>query len=121
MASRVGGRLKLPTVTVKRCVDVRLGVAPSDAITLMMLAEEAWEAVGVHVKSPPAVMAAPSGAPGPRLKATVCAGMSGSRNVTPKTRTLPTLAVRSAIGSNSGGRLTSVTITVTPREAVRAG
>src|SRR3990172_6128453 len=91
--------------------------------------------VGVQVNAPPAVIAAPAGAPESSEKVSVCAGMSASVAVAVKLRSEPSLTVLLPIAARtgavlvwsliviviasvsfSGGVPLSVTVTVTGKE-----
>src|SRR3990170_5763947 len=96
--------------------------------------------VGVQVNAPPAVIAAPAGAPESSEKVSVCAGMSASVAVAVKLRSEPSLTVLLPIAARtgavlawsliviviasvsfSGGVPLSVTVTVTGKEPAADG
>ena len=80
MAASTGGTLVCDTVTVKLCAALIGGTPLSVTRTVIVSVLGAYTCVGVHAITPePGLIAAPVGAPGSRLKASVCsAGMSGS-------------------------------------------
>src|SRR5207247_743414 len=66
-------------------------------------------------------MLAPAGAPGSSEYVNVLAGISGSVAVTVSVIAVPSLTDRSPIGANTGGRFTSLTVTVKVFASLRLG
>src|SRR5207249_2807851 len=102
-------------VTITRNVVLLLrGGEPSSVThTVTVFVLSACAAVGCQVKRPlDASMAAPTGAPVPRLMVRMFGGMSGSYVMFVTIKREPGRMVRSGTGMSSGGLFTSLTTTV---------
>src|SRR4030067_505119 len=109
MAASTGATLTSLTVTVM--VSQTGSATPSLTQTSKVYSPGPCNSVGVQVKSPPAVMAAPLGAP-TRLKVRVWAGMSWSEAVAVKDNSNSSLTVLLPMAASTGATLTSLTVTV---------
>src|ERR1051325_1183440 len=91
----------------KLFVSLKAGVPLSVTRTVTALVVPGWATVGFQTKSPSAgPMVAPGGAPGSRLKVSVCGGKSGSVAEVASLKVAPAWRVWSLIGARTGGLLT---------------
>src|SRR5439155_6797708 len=101
------------TITRNVVLLLRGGEPSSVTHTVTVFVLSACAAVGCQVKTPlDASMAAPTGAPIPRLKVRMFGGMSGSYALFVMIKREPGRMVRSGTGMSSGGLFTSLTTTV---------
>src|SRR5262249_50161917 len=116
------GRFTSLTVTWIDLASLRLGEPLSDTRTVMLYTPGPWASVGVQVKTPVLVlMAAPAGAPGSRLKVSVCptsGSVAVAVNVYSACSGMVTLA---GTPDNTGGWLTAVTFRVIDFSSNRLG
>ncbi len=77
-----------------------------------------WASVGVQVKTPAEVIAAPAGAPGLSEYVSVFAGRSASVALAVNVSSLPSAIVLLPIGASTGSVRTSITDTVMDSESV---
>jgi hypothetical protein len=88
----------------------------------MTVAGKVPHAVGVQLKAPvTALIVAPEGAPAPRLKVRVFAGMSASVAVAVKVTGAPTVPDLFPMGDRTGATFASVTVTWIVSESDRLG
>src|SRR4051812_31031974 len=94
MGLRAGALFTSLTVTVKLRTSLSAGDPLSVTRTVMLLVTGPCASVGVQENKPLLeLIVAPEGAPGSRVKVSVCAGSSGSVAVAVKLRVVPSLIV----------------------------
>ena len=113
-----GGLLTSLTEMVSVC---ELVSEPSEMIIVTAITDGPWASVGVQVKIPAEVIAAPEGAPGPNVNVKVFAGMSASVAVAVKVRRVCSFPVLSPTGMRVGGRFASLTVMAMFSESNLAG
>lgn len=113
-----GGLLTSLTEMVSVCVLVS---EPSETTIAIAIVAGPWASVGVQVKTPAEVIAAPEGAPGPNVNVKVFAGMSASVAVAVKVRRVCSFTVLSPTGLRVGDRFASLTVTTIVSESNLAG
>ncbi len=91
---------------------------PSETVIVMSKLPGPWASVGVQVNTPPAVMAAPAGAPAPSEKVRGWAGRLASVALAVNVSSAPSSTVLSPIAPSSGATFISVTVTVIVSESV---
>src|SRR5438093_1012151 len=122
MAASTGATFTSLTTTVNVFASLNAGEPLSVTRTVTALVLGPCASVGVQVNTPlVALMLAPAGAPGSRLKVRVLAGRSGSVAVFVTTNVLSSLIIWSAGTVSSGARFTSVTTTVKLRASLQGG
>src|SRR5207247_7960276 len=100
------------TITVNEFVPLRLGEPSSVTRTFTVLTVSAWATVGRQLNAPlPLMIVAPVGGLTSEND-NVFAGISGSVAVAVKLMVCPGLTVRLVSGPTTGGKFTSLTITV---------
>src|ERR1035441_1840674 len=111
-AATTGGLLLASTVTLKLWVAFSGGSPLSVPITLKALDPiSAW--VGAQVNTPlVASITAFVAAPAPKLKVSICGGLSGSVAALVMGRVIPTAIVRSETAATTGGLLLASTVTL---------
>ena len=110
-----------PTVTVIVSKSSSLGTPSSVTRTVMSKSPGPCVVVGVHVNTPPEVIAAPVGAPGSRLKVSVLAGSSASVAVAVNVSRDSCCTPWSAIRPSTGATFTSPTVMVMVSVSLRFG
>src|SRR6185503_17850096 len=93
------------TVTWISSESLRLPVPLSVTMTVIGYVPGPCASVGVQVNAPPAVIAAPAGAPAPSENVSVCAGTSASVAVAVKLNSASSLTVLFPIGARTGAVL----------------
>src|SRR5437867_4492279 len=120
MAASTGATFTSLTTTVNVFASLNAGEPLSVTRTVTALVLGPCASVGVQVNTPlVALMLAPAGAPGSRLKVKVLA--SASVAVAVNVRSVPSTRVLSPIGESTGAVLTSFTTIMIVSAALRAG
>src|SRR5436190_327657 len=119
MGANCGALFASATMTVKLRVSLEGGEPSSVTRTVIRFVLGPWASVGVQVNTPlVALMLAPVGASGSKLKVRVLAGRSGSVAEFVTTSVLSSSITWSAVTVRTGGRFASVTTMVKLRASL---